>query len=722
MADSPSNIGIKTTQYVPNYTPTVKKDEYGTGQGQAGSIAAGTDPTESRNWYYNEFLPFYQGVMNGTETPPPNWGDIVASAQATHDFLGLTDAMPTTSGWNIAQSGLGAPTGTQGLPPDDLFGGQPGQFNNYTYTNEEARLAFMGSEIPSDIWSNDLNLDVPAVSAHTTVQETSDTRFDPPEDVIKITVDDPATGAESVYYVHDYEDAAISINTPGGKNVDFIPPELANKTNVDGNNLLAVNDLQSSLKTEVNPQSSVEGTPVDGEDNAYRYEAATVSDTIDFTPQPGVDANDNEVHYVTGNTTITVPLSSSVAVGPNMVDPSDPTSGYNYVAVVTHDNGSTDTFYLKGGTFDHHINALPENTTFITGANPDGTAITETGTVPSAYQDDFTIYGAEGAAATGAPPDMTPPSETGTDPIWQIPMNTYEDPTGVTLYNVATTNTSHNIFTPGTVNINAQSFQDQIQIDRNATTGAIVVAITHDAGQPTAVSELYYINPINGTLPTINLSGNNVTYGPGLAGPFGSDDAGQLQGLAALASLGQINVNGANAAQAVAAAAAPAEAPPPEIPSNLQGLMDTLGLSGEEGLQEVASAFTSASGTEWTVDNVIAAFNSLGDPAYDGGITNTFFTAMGYLDQDLQSAYQDYIAENAKGADATEGELRDSIDTVVDRIVELLTIAKGQVPAGSIFATSDFGEFQYNGTVYKITPPFLTDGSTNDSFSAYKTS
>lgn len=57
-------------------------------------------------------------------------------------------------------------------------------------------------------------------SAKVTVEKTQDTRFKPPENVIKITVRDPATGKESVYFVHGFDGMeSIKINTPNAKNV-----------------------------------------------------------------------------------------------------------------------------------------------------------------------------------------------------------------------------------------------------------------------------------------------------------------------------------------------------------------------------------------------------------------------------------------------------------------------------------------------------------------------
>ena len=87
------------------------------------------------------------------------------------------------------------------------------------YNDEKVRIGFTGDGV-HDIWSNNFTLDVASASAKVTVEKTLDTRVSPPEEVIKITVKDPATGKESVYFVHNIDGMeSIKINTPNAKNV-----------------------------------------------------------------------------------------------------------------------------------------------------------------------------------------------------------------------------------------------------------------------------------------------------------------------------------------------------------------------------------------------------------------------------------------------------------------------------------------------------------------------
>jgi hypothetical protein len=99
------------------------------------------------------------------------------------------------------------------------FGGSAGTQGNVVYNDEKVRIGFTGEGV-HDIWSNDVTLDVAPASAKVAVEKTRDTRFSPPEEVIKITVKDQATGKESVYFVHNIDSIeSIKINTPNAKDV-----------------------------------------------------------------------------------------------------------------------------------------------------------------------------------------------------------------------------------------------------------------------------------------------------------------------------------------------------------------------------------------------------------------------------------------------------------------------------------------------------------------------
>ena len=105
----------------------------------------------------------------------------------------------------------------------DPFGGITGPQGNIIYKKPKTHIGFLGSqgnEKIYDIYSNDISLDVAPKSARVTVKQAKDKRVEPPEDIIKIIVKDPATIDESIYYLHNIHDIrSIRINTPGGRNV-----------------------------------------------------------------------------------------------------------------------------------------------------------------------------------------------------------------------------------------------------------------------------------------------------------------------------------------------------------------------------------------------------------------------------------------------------------------------------------------------------------------------
>ena len=148
--------------------------------------------------WYNQAYAYYNAVSSGVEPSP--------GAAEWNEFLNQMK-------WAYQQ--LEVSGGSWANP----FGGTPGTQGNIIHNEEKVRIGFTGEGV-HDIWSNDFTLDVAPASAKVTVEKVGDTRFSPPEDVIKITVIDPATGNESVYFVHDFNGMeSIKINTPNAKNV-----------------------------------------------------------------------------------------------------------------------------------------------------------------------------------------------------------------------------------------------------------------------------------------------------------------------------------------------------------------------------------------------------------------------------------------------------------------------------------------------------------------------
>lgn len=148
------------------------------------SARAFDDGTELAAWYEQAYA-YYTAVIAGevAKPDPAEWQAFMDQMAWASGQLGYD-----SSGWGAGGMSSGA---------------------------EQVRLAYVGREGVADIYANEITLDIASVSAKVTVEQTSDTRFNPAEPVVKIIVTDPATGTQSVYFVHDYADAEIEINTPG---------------------------------------------------------------------------------------------------------------------------------------------------------------------------------------------------------------------------------------------------------------------------------------------------------------------------------------------------------------------------------------------------------------------------------------------------------------------------------------------------------------------------
>jgi len=338
-----------------------------------GNVGAGSTPnsnSELSNWYEQATV-YYSAVLQGSEHPDPQaWQGFLQELQWAADQLHVNQQFDTPQ-----NQGSPAPAAAQ----PDPFGGVPGTMGNTVYNQgDDIHVGFVGNG-NYDVWTKNFTLDVAPRSAKVTVEDTTDSRTQPPEAVVKITVQDPATGTTATYFVHDAADTNVTINTPG---------EASQVTNASVNPNVKIGKFQKDATTE--SQSSVPGEPVTGETNAWSYEAETVDQTLEFTPKAG----ENETHYVVGNSDISVPVSSKVQVG------SSDKADYDYKVTVTHKDGSTDTYYVRK-EFTTNINAVKDYVTF------DGAG--EAGEVPTDLDKIFTVNGG-GGTTDSADPNPEPSS------------------------------------------------------------------------------------------------------------------------------------------------------------------------------------------------------------------------------------------------------------------------------------------------------------------------
>lgn len=290
----------------------------------------GAENAELVAWY-EEATAYYNAVISGLEAKP----DPAA-------WQGFVEQME----WAAGQLGYGAPqawdpmAAGQGSAPAvetaaDPFGGEPGAMDNLVYTQETTKIGFIGEERPMDIWSTDITLDVASTSVDVTVEETQDSRFQPPETVLKVVMTDQATGKTSIYFLHDPEEIeSLKINTPGAKHVNDLSGRVEVGEFVEG----------ATAKGGGIP----EGAQIDGDTATYD---GVAGQTANFEPPFGGIAN----HIVYSHANISVKNSDEVLV--------ERLSDGGYRVTVTDLDGEKTVFTVPEG-FYLNINAHAANVTF----------------------------------------------------------------------------------------------------------------------------------------------------------------------------------------------------------------------------------------------------------------------------------------------------------------------------------------------------------------------
>lgn len=291
--------------------------------GGATTKSLGTNADPALAQWLEQATAYYNAVMAGDpNTPKPSaeeWNSFLAQLQWAQQQMGYGQ-----SAWDPCMGG-GAPMGGSQAGQGNAFGGIPGTMDNWVYTQSQAQIGFTGNGT-HDIWSNEIILDVSPVSAQVTVEYTTDTRFQPPEEVAKITVRDPATGTEAVYFVHDFDPAAgdtLEIRTPQDSQV------------TDANGISTWNEFVQGTAAGSKPEASLPG--VEQADGSLLYEPEFTGETIDFWAQPG----ENQTHQVYADANISVKPSDEVEFRSGLDG--------QVIVEVTHSDGSTDTYIIKKG-------------------------------------------------------------------------------------------------------------------------------------------------------------------------------------------------------------------------------------------------------------------------------------------------------------------------------------------------------------------------------------
>jgi len=329
---------------------------------------------ELASWYEQAYA-YYNAVMAGDpNTPKPDaqsWSNFMAQMQWASQQLGYGGAQA----WDPSMGGGYGPQGPMGQqgPQSNQFGGMSGTMDNWVYTDEKNTVGFTGDGT-HDLWGNDVTINVAPTSASVTVENTTDTRFQPNEPVVKITVTDPATGTQAVYFVHDYDPAngdKIKINTVNAAQ------QVVNNTG-DTTSITTGKFTPGGAGGEgTKPDASIEGVVQENGDILYEPEFA--GGTIDFWANPG----ESQVHVVYSDANISVKPSDNVNVSMD-------TDGV-MVVTVTHRDGTQDTYKVQKG-YKANVNVNAEYITY-------GTPPVSSDEVPADLAERLTVNG--GTSASG---------------------------------------------------------------------------------------------------------------------------------------------------------------------------------------------------------------------------------------------------------------------------------------------------------------------------------
>ena len=165
----------------------------------------GQDNNQELAKWYEQAYSYYVAVQSGVEPQPEprGWNEFLNQMQWAFQQLYGDDKSQR-----------------------DPFGGKVGPNGNVIYNLKKVHIVYTGDSRTHDIYSRNIILDVPYRSAKVTIEQTQDRSISPPKKVLKIVVKDPITGKEAVYYIHNFSDIEIKINTPDSKNIRGKPPNV----------------------------------------------------------------------------------------------------------------------------------------------------------------------------------------------------------------------------------------------------------------------------------------------------------------------------------------------------------------------------------------------------------------------------------------------------------------------------------------------------------------
>jgi len=433
--------------------------------------------------WLEEARDYYRGVMNGEyERPDPNaWQEFLNQKQ-------WAEIQAFGNGGGDPGMDLGYEPEEQG-PTVNAYEGEMGENGGWHYDMVHTDIGFTGDNSRNDVYGSDNTLTFEQPSAKSTFEMTMDHGVQ----VLKVTT--TTSKGTMVTYYDSWESADFKLNVLQAdetkvSGLEALPAELQAKINVEKYD-------PNKKPEEVLNQASITGKPVEGEENAYYYEVETVDQCVDFR----LKAGDNETHYVVGDSNVSLPVSSHADVTEGPFEVNGDT--YDYRIVVTHNDDSTDTIYVKK-PFKVNVNAVEGYTTF------NGEVPAE-GAIPEAFEEIFTLNG-EGTPEPEV--DDRYASDTQPDDVDATSGEAiYNRSENVELHaNFSDDTRVHRASLPGTFTLHTDSYEDTVEVNKLAD-GSYQILVFKGGVHDLANVEIYFVNGaseiIIDALPE-NISGDAV--------------------------------------------------------------------------------------------------------------------------------------------------------------------------------------------------------------------
>ena len=298
--DRTSHIGSSNVNYIQNYTSgkALSTGSYAKSLTADGQAENAGEWVEMNRHYYDE-------IMNGiSELSPEDQEEFMGWWSWANDQLGTSSSSFGDDFSGSSTDSGTAPASGPALPAGAIYGAQ----GNIVYDQMDASISHTATSMPIDVYGNNIEINSGSMMTTFTSEVTTDTRTQNPdgsyEQVLKITASDG-----TVYYVHDFDDANITIRTPVQDMVDGGTPSQANITWEEYSATAATDDVPTT-------EPSYTGGDVEQTDESHWVHTGKVGEPIQFNPNPA-PAVAPEHHDIYGDATITLRADMSAVMGFN---------------------------------------------------------------------------------------------------------------------------------------------------------------------------------------------------------------------------------------------------------------------------------------------------------------------------------------------------------------------------------------------------------------------